>query len=316
MTARIALTASALIVAAYLTVDASIAGGRCIPDFTGDWHLSTVEGPITLHIKMDPNPPTHESFNGGQLTRWRLMGYGTDASGRNGYLCAEGSRYESSGGQTSVTYEISIDWSIPTSKYSLDGICSGRHELTDFYGKILNDGTVKPDQNGYAHVDHATNHVFKEGYPYEWAGTLPCSGVGPFPGRVPVTRMEPNTSGTAIREPAGGGFADAACPKPIIGDPGIVPPPPMYGTYETDFGTLTLGGNGGSYSYKSGHVCIAKIVANFMEGTWTQSESGQRCADGTYHGRFRFNFNKDGFTGTYGYCEGAPNAGPWNGRRL
>jgi hypothetical protein len=106
-------------------------------------------------------------------------------------------------------------------------------------------------------------------------------------------------------------------PPPVISEPGGVagPAPAMTGAFDTDFGMLTLSRTDGSYSYKDGRVVISKIVGDFMDGTWTQSSSGQECSDGAYRGTFHFRFSRDGFTGSYGYCDGPTSAGPWNGRR-
>jgi hypothetical protein len=106
-------------------------------------------------------------------------------------------------------------------------------------------------------------------------------------------------------------------PGPIVSEPGgfVGPAPPMTGTFASDFGTLTLTKVDGTYTYKDGRVTITKIYGDFMDGTWSQTQSSQQCSDGTYHGTFRFRFTKSGFTGTYGYCEDPPGAGPWNGTR-
>ena len=104
---------------------------------------------------------------------------------------------------------------------------------------------------------------------------------------------------------------------PRIGEPGgfAGPAPTIAGTYDTDFGVLVLTKIDGTYSYKNGRVTITKIYGDFMDGTWSQSVSSQQCADGTYHGTFQLRFTKDGFTGSFGYCERLPNAGVWNGKR-
>jgi hypothetical protein len=104
---------------------------------------------------------------------------------------------------------------------------------------------------------------------------------------------------------------------PVVGEPGgfAGPAPTMTGVFDTDFGQLMLTSSDGMYSQKNGHVKITKIYGDFMDGTWTQSEASQQCSDGSYRGTFHFRFTKDGFTGTYGYCDGPANAGPWNGTR-
>jgi len=115
--------------------------------------------------------------------------------------------------------------------------------------------------------------------------------------RIPTQKM--TYTGPAVSEP--GGFAG--------------PAPTMTGTFDSDFGALVLTKTDGTYSYKNGRVTITKIYGDFMDGTWSQSESGQRCPDGAYRGTFHFQFTKTGFTGHYGYCDGQANAGPWNGTR-
>jgi len=111
--------------------------------------------------------------------------------------------------------------------------------------------------------------------------------------------------------------SNAPLTPPIVSEPGgfAGPAPAMTGTFDTDFGVLTLGAREGTYSYKNGRVQIAHIYGDFMDGTWTQSESSQRCADGAYRGKFHFRFNATGFTGSFGVCDGPMGAGQWNGKR-
>lgn len=115
----------------------------------------------------------------------------------------------------------------------------------------------------------------------------------------PSSSTPPQQTGPAIGEP--GGFAG--------------PAPEMAGAFDSSFGALVLTKTDGTYTYKDGRVTITKIYGDFMDGTWSQSQSGQMCADGTYRGTFHFHFTKDGFTGSYRYCDGTVNAGPWNGTR-
>jgi hypothetical protein len=89
----------------------------------------------------------------------------------------------------------------------------------------------------------------------------------------------------------------------------------MTGSFSTEFGTLTLSPNGGSYAYNGGRVEVTRVLGTRMSGIWRQTVSGQRCPDGRYWGRFDFTFGPAGFTGTYSYCNG-PVAGPWNGTRI
>jgi hypothetical protein len=151
---------------------------------------------------------------------------------------------------------------------------------------------------------------------------------------VSGTVMDP-TLATVTERPTGGYAAVTKAPNraryvhptekltttpvhgPVIGEPGgfAGPAPPMTGVFDTDFGVLTLTRSDGSYTTSDGRVTITKIYGDFMDGTWTQSTSSQQCVDGSNRGTFHFQFTKDGFTGTYGYCDGPTNAGPWNGKR-
>jgi hypothetical protein len=95
-----------------------------------------------------------------------------------------------------------------------------------------------------------------------------------------------------------------------------MPPSPLTtGTFDTDFGLMELGAAGGVYRQGQGQITVTKTKDNIVRGTWRQSSSARRCPDGGYWGRFVFNFDAGGFTGSYGYCNSAPNVGPWNGKR-
>lgn len=89
----------------------------------------------------------------------------------------------------------------------------------------------------------------------------------------------------------------------------------MIGTFDSDFGVLTLSALGGSYTHQDGHVRVTGRNGADVEGVWQELSGTHRCADGTYHGRFRFEFTATGFTGSYGYCDDPPGAGRWNGAR-
>jgi hypothetical protein len=90
---------------------------------------------------------------------------------------------------------------------------------------------------------------------------------------------------------------------------------PTTGTFDTDFGVLVLGTSDGKYSYNNGYVVVTQILGAEMDGTWWQTHSSHQCEDGNYHGHFHFAFTQAGFSGSYGYCDGPANAGPWNGTR-
>lgn len=132
--------------------------------------------------------------------------------------------------------------------------------------------------------------------------------------RAPLDRVIGASSREASAEPGRVGRPGSG---PIMGEPGgfAGPAPAMTGVFDTDFGVLQITKSGGTYGYKNGQLTIAKIFGDFMEGTWTQSGSNQRCSDGAYRGTFRFRFTKEGFTGAFGYCDAPPGSGTWNGKR-
>lgn len=88
----------------------------------------------------------------------------------------------------------------------------------------------------------------------------------------------------------------------------------MSGTFETGWGEMRLIGGNGRYDHDGGTIATAKIDGAVAEGTWTQSDSGKKCSDGRYWGRFRFTFTPTGFTGTWSYCD-EPLGGSWEGKR-
>lgn len=75
----------------------------------------------------------------------------------------------------------------------------------------------------------------------------------------------------------------------------------ISGTYEKEGGRLT-----------------GVLQGRVVEGFWTQKSSAQACEltrEGESHwGRFRFSFEKNSFSGYFGYCDG-PLKLPWNGER-
>lgn len=109
--------------------------------------------------------------------------------------------------------------------------------------------------------------------------------------------------------------APAPAPEKPIKHVGPLPSQLMTGMFDTDFGVLALTPNGGTYTYLNGRVTPTSVHQYFMEGTWQQDKSSQKCSDGTFHGTFFFQFTLDGFTGYYGICEGPPTTGNWNGKR-
>lgn len=97
------------------------------------------------------------------------------------------------------------------------------------------------------------------------------------------------------------------------------PEPPyvqwITGTFDSDFGALTLTPEGGSYTHHDGRISVSSHLGPNMEGSWQESTGTHQCADGLYRGRFRFVFTETGFTGHFGYCDGPTDAGNWNGIR-
>lgn len=109
-------------------------------------------------------------------------------------------------------------------------------------------------------------------------------------------------------------------PSPVPAPaPSQTPPSPpaslTTGTFDSTFGVLELRETEGSYSQKNGHVTVLKTVGNRIKGIWEQSTAAQQCPDGRFWGKFVFTFDAQGFTGTYGYCNGPATAGEWNGTR-
>ena len=85
--------------------------------------------------------------------------------------------------------------------------------------------------------------------------------------------------------------------------------------FDTNFGVFTLTDHDGTYADSDGRVANLKVDGDSMDGTWTQTLSSHRCPDGSYRGSFHLQFTQDGFTGTWGWCDGPLTAGVWNGKR-
>jgi hypothetical protein len=126
--------------------------------------------------------------------------------------------------------------------------------------------------------------------------------------------------------PAGDRPVDGAIQVPLLPEPVPLLPVPntaptpftdwMTGTFDNDRNVFTLNRGSGSYLYANGTMTAERIDGTVVEGRWTQSSSGQQCADGGYHGRFRITFTEDGFSGLFGYCDEPPGApGGFQGRR-
>lgn len=121
------------------------------------------------------------------------------------------------------------------------------------------------------------------------------------------------------KSPQGTNMPPIALPPrdPAVLISGLPPATLMTGEFDSTFGRLKLADGSGNYDYNKGRIVISRIDGSVMEGIWEQSKSSQRCADGHYFGRFRFTFDADGFTGSYGYCDQSPiPSNVWNGTRI
>lgn len=144
--------------------------------------------------------------------------------------------------------------------------------------------------------------------PVTGLGKKPSSGSKPNPDAAnPDDISVSRGSGAATREIGSvtGSLSNADAETPAM----------MMGMFDTTFGRMVLGRDGGTYATNDGVITIGKIEGNVMRGHWQESK-GRRCADGRIWGPFRFEFTETGFTGSYGYCEGEPNYGQWNGTRF
>lgn len=97
----------------------------------------------------------------------------------------------------------------------------------------------------------------------------------------------------------------------------------VAGQWETSEGSMTLREVGGSvqgnYTSDNGRIS-GSLRGSVLEGFWAEDAADRRCSapgfDGRHFwGRIRFTFQGDRFTGTWGYCEEEPEAGPWSGTR-
>jgi hypothetical protein len=89
----------------------------------------------------------------------------------------------------------------------------------------------------------------------------------------------------------------------------------MTGIFNTSEGRMTLSPGGGTYDQDSGRIIVTRIDGATMEGRWQEGSSAQRCADGTYGGRFSWTFTANGFSGSWGYCDG-PLSNGWTGTKV
>jgi hypothetical protein len=132
-----------------------------------------------------------------------------------------------------------------------------------------------------------------------------------------------SSSNSGISDQAKLGIAKQVGAISAVG--GASPPPPTpqgpietTGTFNTDFGVLTMMGNpatSGSYAFHDGRVTIMGHSGNTVDGDWEESSGDHKCVDGRYRGHFHWQFTQAGFTGSFGYCDDPANQGKWNGTR-
>lgn len=93
------------------------------------------------------------------------------------------------------------------------------------------------------------------------------------------------------------------------------------GTYKTTEGDMTLKQNAdrisGKYTKDNGEITGALYDAT-LDGFWIEDHSDRRCSapkNGRYYwGRISFEFNDNGFSGSWGYCNDSPSR-QWTGNR-
>ena len=96
----------------------------------------------------------------------------------------------------------------------------------------------------------------------------------------------------------------------------------IAGKWRTSDSNMILFRNGqtfnGTYDLDGG-IIIGELKGSVLEGKWSEEGSNTRCEtslNGRYHwGRFRFNFQGDKFTGTWGYCDAEPQSS-WTGTKV
>lgn len=93
------------------------------------------------------------------------------------------------------------------------------------------------------------------------------------------------------------------------------------GTYKTSEGDMTLKQSGdrisGRYATDNGEI-TGVLYDTTLDGFWIEDHSDRRCPspkNGRYYwGRVSWEFNDNGFSGTWGYCNDSP-ARQWTGTR-
>ena len=216
---------------------------------------------------------------------------------------------------------LKVEWS---GQYSAASTCPFDFNgcTKEYHGVGIYEGTI--DANGYA---QGLNWDFAHpNQKFGWYLVRPLKCADPPP---PPPPPKPNPVTAAVERPASNvpqlfNRNTAALERPASAEPNFPPPASSpqapgsltTGIFDTDFGRLDLRATEGTYSQSNGHVTVDRAQGNIIRGTWEQSSASKRCRDGRFHGKFVFAFTSDGFTGSYGYCDGPPNDGPWNGRRL
>ena len=98
----------------------------------------------------------------------------------------------------------------------------------------------------------------------------------------------------------------------------------IAGEWKSNWGNMAFEQTGnevtGTYATSNGKI-FGTLRENMLEGYWTQSSAGRKCATqkyGSYYwGRIKFAFDNqnNSFSGDWGYCESTPSSGGWSGTR-
>ena len=191
-----------------------------------------------------------------------------------------------------------------------------------YEGAITENGDIQGKNWDYAHPDDKVDWYLTE--PAKCLAQpasppqsdKPVTGLGKKrPSGPPPNPDAANPGGVSASRGSSAATRDIGSIAGVAPQAAAVTPEMMMGMFDTTFGRMVLGRDGGTYATNDGVITIGKIEDNVMRGHWQESK-GRRCADGRIWGSFRFVFTEEGFTGAYGYCEGEPNYGQWNGTRL
>lgn len=96
----------------------------------------------------------------------------------------------------------------------------------------------------------------------------------------------------------------------------------ISGLWKSSIAPITFQQSGnrvsGKYSSDGGEI-VGIINNNLLVGYWIENSSARKCSsakNGRYHwGKIEFKFTGNSFTGKWGYCDGPPTEGSWNGSR-